>query len=989
MRFLRWPGVRYKMLAHSDHRLMYFEDQTLMGEILEVLDRRWYRRLLRWPWFGWEIEADEHEVAYYFWAPNVNIGEEIRRKILGKHPEMEITRVIEPSGDFSDCDFVAATSMKLERDYPVPVKTFYNEIIDSQAPFVNAVSDLAEGERCLIQFLIQPARNYQKDFDKALKLVKKWDKEEEYEKIELFETNISAKQTKQLAHCAIRIMTGAKNKIDANRIRAEVTRSFGQFKSEALNSFMSREKWTHIKPILLKQVKHRLFPMIERRQKRMILNIEEMSAVVRLPSGEVNNSRLTRLRLKQIEAPSGVIKMSQAAKENGAGARYLHIGQNHFRMRKTDAYIDLNTLKQHLLILGASNTGKSVLLVNALLELCNLKLKGYKVGFFLIDPLGGLAQELASNIPEELHHLVNFVQPDPLAEIHFPFNLFDVDFATTEKSVASNIANAIGRIWPQGWGPRPEQNFILCGIALQRLGEASIINLDRLIRDQKYTISVYQRAMKHPDLVERGVTEYLMQLIAGAFPNASAADKRLRSELTESTKNKLIHFTMSNMLNGSMGAKTCGFRWLESMNNGYINILDLSKIQDNAEKQMMGSLALTMNYQAAISRTTVDDNMLYLIVADELPMLVESNAKVINEMADQTRQKNVPIIGAAQGIITQLDEKAADAIARNFSTHIVFRLNHTEDAEWMATHFNLPKLHGSDLKQTPSNYAYARVGLDREPSPPFSILTNPPKYKAVNVEKLKKLAQDTIDRALGFEEKTSEAVKEKEQDKDQQAIDISNFMEKFAPKDKAGEDEKKKNVPAETSDSAEEFETALAASDDEINLIDLTKDRLTDAGSQDDLSSTKDVSEKASETISLTKPKRTNQEQEIEASDEDTKVKLQDEPLEEQVENNALPISETSAKEDIDQVIQDFLHEIDNDENEKKVKNEQQSVQEERTKKPVVAEHQVVEDDYDLTINFKAIGKAESQNEKEGVKDNKSQKGSTLEGKDQNNGWTW
>jgi len=744
-----------------------------MGEILEVLERRWYRRLIRWPWFSWEIEADSVEIKYTFWAPNELIGDEIRRKILGKHPDMEISKMSDTDFDFSQSTFVAASSMRLARDYPVPIKSYYNEVIDSQAAIVTALSDLAIGEKCVIQVMIQPAKRYQRGFDKAAKIVKGWDPDNEYEKIELFEGNIHGKQTKQLAHCTIRIMAGGKDKYTANRIRSEVSRSFGQFKSEALNSFVPREKWTHIKPLLLNQIKRRVFPIAERKYRRMILNIEELSGIVRLPSEKVNNSRLTRLWLKNLEVPPGVIAMSKEARNLPANNRYVHIGTNTYRMKETPVMLDLQTLRQHMGIYGGAGVGKTTFIINFLLDLCRLKAKGNPVGFFLICPFGELAQTVLSNIPEELLSQVNYVQPNPRAKEHYPFNVFDIDFPSSVHTMTKNIGTAVGRIWPEGWGPRPERNFLILGAALERIGEANIVNLERVLRDWKYAFYVLERIRNEDDLIELGVVDFLSRLVAGGAPGAKAADQRYKTEITDSTLNKLIHFTMSDLLGGSMGAKTSGIRWLESMNKGMINILDLGLVDSDDEKKMIGSLALTLNYQAAITRSSIDETTLYPIVVDEMPMFLDANEEVINEMADRTRQKNVPIVGAAQGMISQLKEPVADAIGRNFVTHVMFRMNHQEDCEWMATQFNDPNLTASHIKQTPSNYAYARIGLGREPSRPFTLLSNTPNYEKADPQKVEQAVRRSLDTAK---------LREKEKGKVEiqiEEVDIQVFRERF------------------------------------------------------------------------------------------------------------------------------------------------------------------------------------------------------------------
>ena len=801
------PGVRYKMIALRDQKIEYFEDETLMGEILEALERKWYRRLLKWPWFSWEVEANDREIVYYFWAPDSSIGNEIRKKILGKHPTMEIVEV-EKDLNINN-KFITASSMKLNRDYTVPIKTFFNERIDTQAAIVNSISDLEEGETVLIQILVKPARRYQKHFDKALSIVKNWDKEKEYEKIELFETNIAGKQNKQLGHVVIRIMVGAKNNKDGVRILHEVQRSFGQFNSEALNSFRPIERFFHIKPLLIYDIKNRLYPIFELKNRRVVLNIGELSGLTRLPSEEVNNSRLTRLHMTKIEAPPNVIEMSREAKEKENKFRFVHIGKNNYRMKDIDTYLDLVRLSNHLLAIGGSGQGKSVFLNNLFINLLKLKSEGLESGFFFIDPLGGVAQTIASNIPENLLDKVNFVQPDPLAEKHFPLNIFDVDFATTEHSIAKNISDAVGRIWPDGWGVRPERNFLRGGIALQRLGKANVVNLEKLLRNPLYAYDVAKSLENHKDLVEDGIIDYFLELAALGAEDAKPTDKRRKTELTESTLNKLDHFILSKMLKGMMGSKTSGFRWRESMDRGYINILDLSKIQNEHEKRMLGSVALTMNYQAAISRPSEAENLLYPMGADEIPMFLANNLDVINDMADRTRQKNVPIVGASQGIITQLDKKIADAIGRNFNNQIAFRVNHDEDAAFIANLFNDKKLTAVNFKETMENHAYVRIGVGRSASRPFSVLMDPPIYLKPNESIINELVKDTLDRAMKRE---NEAIKKEQEQKEKVTLNIYN-------ENKA---EEKENIIISTSEkqliSEEEIESAELVDEEEMDF---------------------------------------------------------------------------------------------------------------------------------------------------------------------------
>lgn len=761
MRYHLFPlvdeGVRYKMLAHRDHRLSYFADETLSGELLELLKRPWYRRIVKWPWMSWEIEADSNEVGYYFWSSDEHIGDEIRKKIIGAYPDMEINKMKSPGFDhWTEDIFITGTSLDLERDYPVKIKTFINEIVDSQSPLVNSLSDLENGQRAVIQLLVQPAINYQNDFDKALRIVKKWDKEKEYEKVELFESNVYSKQTKLLGHCVLRITVQSHDQEDARRLVKEISRSFGHFKSEALNGFKSRERWMQIKPLFLSDWRQRRFPIFERRLRRTILNIEELSGLMRLPSNKVNNSRLTRLEMKNLEPPSEVIQLHKEVLREGTGVKYVKIGTNTFRMRKTDIYMDVKNLSNHLLVLGGSGSGKSVFLQNLMDSIARLKLKGEsKTGFFLIDPHGEMSKVFVSNLPDELLKDVNYICPNSREERFFPFNVFDVDFDSTPDSVSKNISEILKRIWPEGWGVRPERNLLHAGIALQHLGEASIININKLLRDYTYCKTVADQLKGEPGKEE--IYETLSELSQMLDPENgnSAQMKRQHRELTDSTRNKLEQFSLSSLLGKATGTETCGFRWREWMDQGKLTILDLSKIGNDVEKKMYGSMALTMNYQAALSREDKIENGeeigLYPIIVDELPSFIDKNEQVIQDMADRTRFVNVPLIGAAQGLVSQMPLGASQAILRNFKSIISYQVNNPDDFETIAKSFNHEDLSGSDVQRTPANYAYMGLNVKRARSRVFSALMDPPLSEKIDKQRVKMLIDRTWQEAMDRE----------------------------------------------------------------------------------------------------------------------------------------------------------------------------------------------------------------------------------------------
>ncbi|CAF1786272.1 helicase HerA domain-containing protein [Bacillus subtilis] len=810
MRYHLFPGllkddeaVRYRVLAGYDHELEYFRDETLIGEILESISLPWYRRIIKWPWISWEIEANDRDIGYYFWATDSFTGEKVKKKIAGEYPKLEISKA-DSAQIFPWDGEVYATTLKLERDYPVKIKTFINDIVDSQSPFVNSLSGLENGERAMIQILLQPARNYQNNFDKAMRIIKKWDEYKDLKKIELFENSVYSKQTKALAHCYIRIIVSTKNSEKSKALLGNIGNSFAQFSSEALNRFVVRDHWLHFKPLLLKDWQKRRFPIFERNLKRVILNIEELSGIVRFPSRSVINNRLKRNEMKNIQPPAEMIEIAREA-EISQEKHFVPIGQNKYRDLVSRIYMNLNHLKTHALVAGGSGSGKSVFLQNLMDDIVQLKLyirrnQGKSnIGFTLIDPHGELSKLLISNVPEEIIDEIKYIRPDANDKQWFPFNVFDVDFDSTPDSVSKNVADVLKRIWPDGWGVRPDRNMLHAGIALQYCNEASLINVNRLYSDYAYCQTIADQIADVPHLKE--VHASLSEMAEMMNPDAKnkAQLARQHRELTDSTRNKLEQFSLSTLLRDATGAKTCGIRWRTWMDEGKIVVLDLSKIKNEQEKKMYGSMSWTMSYQAALTREELISKGqkpdIYFIIADELPSFLSTDASVVTDMADRTRYVSVPLIGAAQGLVSQLPKEAAQAILRNFSTIISYRVSNDDDAEEFAKYFNHEQLTAADIKRASENHAYMRISVGRSSSKVFSATMDPPRNSNIDVDRIEKVLKYTRDEALERENAAIELQSKKEEIN---SISFDSTVIDLAKSDENKEQMSEKSFPSET-----------------------------------------------------------------------------------------------------------------------------------------------------------------------------------------------
>ncbi|AUS14679.1 ATPase (plasmid) [Bacillus subtilis] len=574
---------------------------------------------------------------------------------------------------------------------------------------------------------------------------------------------IEGKSTRVLSRIAIKVVAFGRDDKDAKELIKSAKGSIGTFSSGRLNQLKGREWWWFrtCRPLFRWEFRNRIYP-IERMKKRVILGTEEMAAIMRLPSEKIQNNKLNRLKMRYTPLPK---EMKNAEFDPNLT---IPLGLHSYHGQETKVMFDLATLRYHAAFIGMSGMGKSTAMYNLVEDLINLDGAGMTIGGTVIDPHGDLCQDIAARIPPEKQHLVRYIK---FSEGEIPFNVYDVDFASSEDKIAQTVADVLKRTWKDFWGPNIDDNFLNGGIALQRIGEASLPNLQRLLGDSEYRERVLEK-LNREDPIENDLYLY--------FSNLQELKDRELQQKINSTLNKLRKITLSGVMGKMLRAKTNGLRFRESMDQGRINLLDLSELTSD-EKKLIGSMCLTFAELAGKSRAdtpaTERDKLPYhFVMVDEAPTLMEHSTDAIESFASELRKYKTSIILGMQGLKGQVPSEVSDAIFRNFGTFVSLRLGNPDDAEMINKSMPSEILSDRDYLNIEPFHGYMRMQVGNERTRPFLLRMKAP-GPALYAESIPEIKRRTVDEAMKIEsESIVAAVVLEEQEEEENHQDYDSYL---------------------------------------------------------------------------------------------------------------------------------------------------------------------------------------------------------------------
>ena len=407
----------------------------------------------------------------------------------------------------------------------------------------------------------------------------------------------------------------------------------------------------------------------------MILSVDELVGLMRLPSASVKVEALERVSLATKSAPPSV---------RGEG---VLLGTNEHHGEEAEVRLDTQARLRHTHVIGASGTGKSTLLVSMMLD--DIK-QGH--GVAVLDPHGDLVDDLLTRLPSErLDDVVLFDPADP--EYVVGWNILGANTELEKELLASDLTATFQRL-ATSWGDQMStvlSNAVLAFLNSERLG--TLFDLRQFLVDEKF------RKEFLGTVTDEYIAAYWREdfaLIAKRRPQAP-----ILTRLNTFLRNRLVRDVVT-LREGHID-----FRELMDGRRIFLARLSQGAIgEENAA--LLGSLLVSKIHQVTLSRQDVakEERSPFFLYLDEFHELATPSMAT---MFSGVRKYGLAMTVAHQDLY-QL-QKTVPAVERavlaNANTRICFRVG-DEDAKRLSDGFG--SFAQGDLTDLGVGEAIMRVG---------------------------------------------------------------------------------------------------------------------------------------------------------------------------------------------------------------------------------------------------------------------------------------
>ncbi len=412
-----------------------------------------------------------------------------------------------------------------------------------------------------------------------------------------------------------------------------------------------------------------------RRSRRcgMLLNSEELTSLVHLPSASV---RIPKLR--------GQAKKTKPVPPMVLGHQTV-LGINEHAGRSQSVTMSPDQRSKHLHLIGASGTGKSTLLLNLIIQDIN---KGD--GVAVLDPHGDLVDAVLQRIPPQRRGDVVLFDP---GDEDYPvgFNILSAH-SELEKNLLSSDLVAVFRRFSTSWGDQMNAvlgNAIIAFLESERGG--TLVDLRRFLVEAKFR-KEFLSSVRDPEIVYYWAKEFPLLSGRAQAPVLTRLDAFLRP--------KLIRYMV--------GQKQSKLDLGQVMDNGGILLARLSHGAIGEENaQLLGTMLVSKLHQMALGRQRIaeTDRKYFWLYIDEFQNFATPSMAAILTGARKYRLGLVPAHQELHQLTSKTPE-VASAVMSNAFTRVCFRLG-DEDAKKLAGGF--ASFEPIDLQNLSTGEAICRV----------------------------------------------------------------------------------------------------------------------------------------------------------------------------------------------------------------------------------------------------------------------------------------
>jgi hypothetical protein len=628
----------------------------------------------------------------------------VRRQLQAHFPDTMFRQqkgTLEQAWLASEGDEVLAVEFGLEREFMLPLA---RGKIDPFVSIVGALADLQPGELGLFQVLWQPVQH--RWAENILGSVTKNDGRPLFINYPELILGAEEKISQPLYAAVVRVLLRTPIESRLQEIARELAGSLRAFANPKGNALIPLDNdgypfEDHIKDVLYRQS----------RRTGMVLNSNELTGFVHLPSNAVRSPALQR--------DSGKTKAAPAIVRQAPGGIFL--GDNEHGGEIISVYLSPDQRVRHTHIIGQSGTGKSTLLFNLIRQDIE---HGEGVG--VLDPHGDLIEQILGVIPENRIDDVVLVNP---SDVEFPigFNILQAHSEEEKNLLASDLVSVFRRL-STSWGDQMDavlQNAILAFLESNRGG--TLADLRRFLLEAPFR-GEFLQTVQDPELIY-----YWQKVFPQLTGGRSVGPVLIRLQDFFSRK------PLRNMV--SQPANKLDFGHI--MDSGKIFLAKLSEgLLGKENSYLLGTLLISKFQQLAMARQAqnVAARRDFWIYIDEFYNFITPS---MAEILQGARKYRIGLTLAHHNL-RQLERQAevASAVMTHPCTRIVFQVG-DEDAKKLAECFE--SFEGKSLKTLEKFHAIARVERNdfdfnlsfRKPEMPEKAQTDRVKDEVIAVSRSK------------------------------------------------------------------------------------------------------------------------------------------------------------------------------------------------------------------------------------------------------------
>jgi hypothetical protein len=581
------------------------------------------------------------------WAVDASVAADLHQQMQAHFPDVKLSATTDSLGQVWPRDDTTATAVvefALGTVFMLPLASVKH---DPLVTLIGSLVNLADDEVALYQILFTPV---DEPWDaSAMAAVTKADGKPFFDDGASLVKAAQMKTEGPLFGVVVRLAVAAGDDDRAWQIVRSMAPALRYFSRAGGNEFapLNNDDYDHDDHVA---------DVIHRRTRRcgMLLNLDELTGLVHLPSEAVRSPKFKRSDDRTRDAP-------QAKPEREA----VCLGVNRHDGIETPVWLNREQRLRHCHLMGGTGTGKSTLLFSMIQQDIE---SGH--GVAVLDPHGDLIDKVLGIIPPE--RIGDVVLLDPSDEQFIvPFNILSAHSDFEKQLLASDLVSVFQRL-STSWGDQMNSVFQNAVIAFLESSEGgTLADMRRFLIDPAWRERFLQ-TVSDPD-----VRYYWKRAFPQLGSNKSIGPIITRLETFLSPKP--IRYMVSQHENRlDFGAM---------MDSGKIFLAKLPQGQIGRENAfLLGSLVMTKLQQMAMSRArmSASERRPFFCYIDEFHNFITPS---LAEIFSGSRKYGLSIVCANQELRQlEKDKEVASAVLSNAFTRIVFRVGDS-DARSLADGF--------------------------------------------------------------------------------------------------------------------------------------------------------------------------------------------------------------------------------------------------------------------------------------------------------------